>query len=133
MLYQSDANPDIEARDVRDMICDQLRDESLARFSWKLYAGVMEHRSMLDSQIASVAENWSLGRMPPTDRNVLRIGAYELLMTETPHRVVIDESIELAKKFGTAQSAQFVNGILDRLIPEGKRDDDESGNSAAGE
>jgi N utilization substance protein B len=133
MLYQSDANPDIDAQAVRDMIRDQLHDESLVRFGWELYAGVMEHRSLLDSQIASVAENWSLGRMPPTDRNVLRIGVYELLMTETPHRVVIDESIELAKKFGTAQSAQFVNGILDRLVPEGKREDDVTGESAVGE
>ncbi len=59
--------------------------------------------------------------MAPTDRNALRLGAYELLFTDTPHRVVIDETIELARRFGAAQSPQFVNGILDRLIPPEKR------------
>ena len=73
---------------------------------------------------ASVADNRTppiLSRMAPTDRNILRLGAYELLHTETPHRVVIDEAIEMAKKFGSVQSFQFVNGILDRLIPAEKR------------
>jgi N utilization substance protein B len=59
--------------------------------------------------------------MAPTDRNILRLGAYELLHTDTPHRVVIDEAVEMAKKFGSTQSFQFVNGILDRLIPAEKR------------
>jgi transcription antitermination protein NusB len=59
--------------------------------------------------------------MAPTDRNALRLGAFELLFTQTPHRVVIDETIELARRFGTAQSPQFVNGILDKLVPPDKR------------
>jgi len=59
--------------------------------------------------------------MAPTDRNVLRLGAFELLYTETPPRVVVDEALELAKRYGTAQSSQFVNGILDRLMPGGGR------------
>ena len=54
--------------------------------------------------------------MPPTDRNVLRLGAYEILYSDTPDRVAVNEAIELAKRFGTAQSASFVNGILDRLM-----------------
>ena len=79
----------------------------------------------LDARISAAAENWTLARMAPTDRNALRLGAYELLFTNTPHRVVIDETIELARRFGTAQSPQFVNGILDRLIPPEKRQSDE--------
>ena len=55
--------------------------------------------------------------MAATDRNILRLAAYELLHTDTPRAVAIDEAIELAKRFGSAQSAQFVNGILDRLNP----------------
>ena len=54
--------------------------------------------------------------MAATDRNVLRLGAYELLHVDTPPRVTIDEAVELAKRFGSAQSAQFVNGILDKLL-----------------
>ena len=54
--------------------------------------------------------------MAATDRNVLRLGAYEILFTETPDRVVINEAIELAKRYGTNNSSQFVNGVLDRLM-----------------
>ena len=55
--------------------------------------------------------------MSATDRNVLRMGAFDMLFTETPHRVAINEAVELAKRFGSANSAPFVNGILDKLIP----------------
>ena len=70
--------------------------------------------------IEKVAANWSLRRMAPTDRNVLRLATFELQHTETPPRVIIDEAIEMARKYGSAQSPPFVNGILDRLIPGGK-------------
>jgi transcription antitermination protein NusB len=121
MLYQIDVNPDVAATAVREMIREQLPEEDLRTFAWSLFAGVRENRGALDAQIATAAENWTLQRMAPTDRNALRLGSYELLFTETPHRVVIDETIELARRFGTAQSPQFVNGILDRLIPPEKR------------
>jgi N utilization substance protein B len=125
MLYQIDVNPDVDAQTVREMIRVQLPDEALRQFAWSLFAGVMEWRARLDAKIESVAENWTLGRMAPTDRNVLRLGAFELLHTDTPHRVVIDEAIELGRKFGTAQSPQFVNGILDRIVPESKKSESE--------
>lgn len=121
MLYQVDVNPDTKADSVRRQIREQLPDADLSDFCWQLFAGVMESRGLLDEKIESVAENWTLKRMAPTDRNVLRLGGYELLLTDTPHKVVIDEAIELARKFGTSQSAQFVNGILDKLIPDDKR------------
>lgn len=121
MLYQLDLNEDVAADAVRAMIQEELRDEAVARFAWGLFAGVMETRKQLDERIASAAANWSLSRMPPTDRNVLRLGAYELLFTDTPHRVVIDEALELAKTYGTAQSSAFVNGILDRMVPSERR------------
>ena len=54
--------------------------------------------------------------MAATDRNVLRLGAYEILYTDTPDRAAINEAVELAKRFGSAQSAQFVNGILDKFL-----------------
>jgi len=118
MLYQVDMNPDVEAMTVREMIDEQISDEALQEFTWNLFSGVLEQRNMLDEKIIEVAENWSLHRMPPTDRNILRMGCFELFFSDVPPRVVIDEAIELAKKFGTAQSSQFINGILDRLIPE---------------
>lgn len=121
MLYQVDLNPEIDLRAVRAMVDDSLSDPDLREFAWRLFVGVREARPMLDAKIQSVAENWSLKRMAPTDRNVLRLGLFELVNTDTPHRVVLDEAIELARVFGSAQSAQFVNGILDKLVPPEKR------------
>jgi N utilization substance protein B len=124
MLYQKDLNGDVTADTIREMLQEQLRDEELSRFGWSLFAGVMESRAAIDARLEAVAANWTLSRMAPTDRNVLRLGAFELLYTDTPHRVVIDEALELAKTYGGAQSSAFVNGILDRLIPEDKRSAD---------
>ncbi len=122
LLYQLDVNPDVDAETLRAQIREQLHeDEAVERFCWHLVTGVMEARRALDARIEAVAENWSLGRMATTDRNALRIGAFELLMTDTPHRVVIDEAIELARRFGAANSPQFVNGLLDRLVPPERR------------
>lgn len=77
--------------------------------------------SVIDEKIEAVAANWTVGRMPTTDRNAIRLGAFELLYTDTPPRVAIDEALELAKSFGSANSSAFVNGVLDRLIPREKR------------
>ncbi|MBW3541726.1 MAG: transcription antitermination factor NusB [Planctomycetes bacterium] len=121
MLYQADLNADVGAHAVRAMIEEQIPDEDLAAFAWRLFVGTMEWRAMLDERISAVAENWTLARMAPTDRNVLRLAAFEILQTKTPVAVVIDEAVDLARKFGTAQSPQFVNGILDRLVPATRR------------
>ncbi len=126
MLYQIDINPDVGATALRDMIEEQLGRGPMADFCWRLFTGVMEFKPRLDARISEAAENWTLGRMAPTDRNVLRLGVYELLLTDTPLRVVIDEAIELARKFGAEQSPQFVNGILDRLVPPEKKSADTS-------
>jgi N utilization substance protein B len=78
--------------------------------------GVLRNLAELDVLLESKADNWSLGRMAATDRNVLRLGAFEIRYSDTPDRVAIDEAVELAKRYGSAQSSQFVNGILDKLI-----------------
>jgi N utilization substance protein B len=100
-----------------------VHDEELYEFAWFLFIGVMERRDELDARIEPIAQNWSLKRMAPTDRNVLRLGAYELLFMNTPPKVAINEALEMAKRYGSAQSSQFVNGILDRLMPPEKKDD----------
>ena len=122
MLYQRDLNPDASIEVIRGMIAEELPERPLQEFTWSLFSGVLEWRTQIDRHLEELAANWQLSRMAPTDRNILRLGAFELLHTETPHRVVIDEAIEMAKKFGSVQSFQFVNGILDRLIPTDKRD-----------
>lgn len=121
MLYQADLNPDATADTIRSMIAEELREPGLQEFAWGLFSGVKEWKSQIDRHLEETAANWQLSRMAPTDRNILRLGAFELLHTDTPHRVVIDEAVEMAKKFGSMQSFQFVNGILDRLVPAEKR------------
>ncbi|WP_437185452.1 transcription antitermination factor NusB [Planctomicrobium sp. SH668] len=121
MLFQVDLNSDVSGRVVRDMIAHRVKEIELQEFAWRLFSGTMEHRSELDEKIQAVSEKWRLSRMAGTDRAVLRLGAFELLFTATPVGVVINEALELAKKFGSKQSSQFVNGILDRLVPEERR------------
>jgi N utilization substance protein B len=122
MLFQKDLNPDVSPDTIREQIQEMLdNNEQLCRFAWNLFAGTMESLKFLDQKIELVAANWTVNRMPPTDRNTIRLGAFELLFTETPYPVVIDEALELAKSFGSAQSASFVNGILDKLVPAAKR------------
>lgn len=118
LLYRQDLNPTDNIESAEEFVAERLNTPELRQFCWMLFTGTIEWRKMIDARIEEVAANWSLQRMAPTDRNVLRLGCFELLYTETPNRVVVDESIELAKKFGDAQSPQFVNGILDKLMPD---------------
>ena len=87
----------------------------LAEFTLTLSRGVVENRIELDRWIEAIAKNWRMDRMAHLDRNVLRLAVYELIFhSDTPYKVVINEAIDIAKRFSTAQSGSFVNGILDR-------------------
>lgn len=95
-------------------------DEAL-RYAGVLVEGTLSHREEIDGLIRTQADNWRLERMPAVDRNVLRLAIYELLYEEeTPPLVVVDEAIELAKKFGSENSGRFINGLLDGLIKSGR-------------
>lgn len=116
VLYQWDLNPPGDPAEEETLLQHRLGSEDLVEFARGLVAGVRSHREHLDRMIRQTAANWSLERMAATERNVLRLGAYEILHSDTPDPVAIDEAVELAKRFGGAHSAQFVNGILDRLM-----------------
>lgn len=117
ILFQNDLNADTPQSAQERFMAVRLRgDRQLIEFAGELLDGVQNHRDELDQQLAKAAENWKLKRMANTDRNVLRIGAYEVLFSDTPDRVAINEAINLAKRYGTNNSSQFVNGILDRLM-----------------
>jgi N utilization substance protein B len=110
-------NPDSSFEVESEFIRGRLHgDPCLIDFAVSLLRGVEAHRVELDQFLEQTSSNWKLGRMTATDRAVLRLGAFELLFTNTPDAVVINEAIELARRYGTSQSPQFVNGILDRLI-----------------
>lgn len=84
-------------------------------FAEGIVKGVVEFRAVIDQKISEHAKNWSLKRMNPVDLSILRIGVYELLyQPEIPTAVVIDEAIEIAKRYGTKESPAFINGILDK-------------------
>ena len=91
-------------------------DEAKA-FAEQLVKGVLEHRKDLDALIGKYATNWKVSRMQIVDRNILRIGAYELFwLDDVPAKVTMDEAIELAKSFGDDEAAKFVNGVLDKVL-----------------
>jgi len=91
-----------------------------------LVRGVRRDAEKLDERIRAASQNWRLERMARIDRNALRLGTYELLtVTDVPRAVVLDEAVELAKRFGGEESSKFVNGVLDRIADDlGRRDTD---------
>ena len=91
--------------------------QSMRDFTERLVSGTLEHRDDLDEIISKQADHWRLSRMPIVDRNILRLALFELLHEPaTPRPVVIDEALEIAKRFSTPRSSQFINGILDGVL-----------------
>jgi transcription antitermination protein NusB len=91
-------------------------DPPVPEYSRDLVNGVAEHQESIDGLISASSVDWTLDRMPPVDRTVLRLAAYELLWCDdVPTAVAIDEAVELAKSLSTDDSPAFVNGVLARL------------------
>jgi len=116
MLYQVDMTG-IEPDEVFPHFDDLKKVPAETRdYACSLVKGTVFQRDEIDKMIVRQAENWRLERMPIVDRNILRLAVYELLnCPETPAAVVIDEALEIAKRFSTPKSSQFVNGILDGI------------------
>ncbi|MBN1405833.1 MAG: transcription antitermination factor NusB [Candidatus Omnitrophica bacterium] len=94
-------------------------EEEVKDFATSLAGGTIKNMERIDSTISSYAQNWQLKRMAVIDRNIIRMGAYELLfLKDVPPKVSINEAVELAKKYGDTESSKFVNGILDRINKE---------------
>ncbi len=92
-------------------------DPRLGEYAIELVEGVARHQERIDSLIATYSVGWPLDRMPAVDRNVLRLGVYELLwQDEVPDVVAIDEAVGLAQQLSTDESPQFVNGLLNRIM-----------------
>lgn len=97
-----------------------VREDSVGRprpdaFAEKLFRGVVDNLADVDERIARHAEHWKIPRMPAVDRNILRLAVYEMLRTDTPPAVIIDEGLELARRFAGEESGHFVNGVLDAV------------------
>lgn len=117
LLFQAEAT----GRSVKDVLGGDyaLSQGPLDDYARELALGADELRPVLDEIIAASSKNWALGRMPATDRNLLRIALFEMLREdEVAVAVTIDETVELAKYFGTEQSSKFINGLLGHVAAE---------------
>lgn len=90
-------------------------------FANQLFEGAVAHSAGMDELVRRHAENWRLERMAAIDRAILRLASYELRTGQTPPKVVINEAVELAKRFSSAEAAPFINGILDAIHKAGRK------------
>jgi N utilization substance protein B len=115
VLYESDLRGTDPLRTLADRLAQS--DPPIPEYAVELVEGVTAHRAELDTLIATSAQDWTIERMPPVDRNLLRLGAFELLYADdVPDAVAVNEAVELAGRLSTDESASFVNGVLGRLL-----------------
>jgi len=118
VLYESE----LRGLDPLAVLGDRLAqsDPPVPEYAVALVEGVVSHRAAIDSLLSAVSADWPLERMPSVDRNVLRIGTYELLYCadDVPEGVAISEAVELATSLSTDESPKFVNGVLARVARE---------------
>lgn len=102
--------------DFFDMTVKEEDGAQVKDFACKLISDIWDNLSFIDEKISEYATNWQLSRMAIVDRNILRLGTYELLYrSDIPPKVAINEAVELAKKYGDLESGKFVNGVLDKI------------------
>jgi transcription antitermination factor NusB len=117
ILYQFDITKrPMDAVVVSYWKAEETRDQEVIAYANLLAQGVNGHIQVIDQKISDYATNWQIKRMAIIDRNIMRIGLYELQHTDgIPPKVAINEAVELAKKYGDLESSKFVNGILDKI------------------
>ena len=116
MLFEWDMTRQEPAR-VEKLFWKSARaSESTRKFADQLFEGAVAQAATIDQLVEKLAENWRLDRLAAVDRSILRLAIFELRFGTAPPKVVIDEALELAKKFSSAESAAFLNGILDAAL-----------------
>jgi N utilization substance protein B len=118
MLFAADVAKTPEnvlTRDYWNELGETDIDEATRDFATQLAVGTLRELEKVDAKIRSRAEHWRIPRMAIVDRNVLRLAVYEFLYEQTPHTVVINEALEIARRFSTFEATQFINGILDAV------------------
>ena len=120
-LYQTEFNSENPRLEL-DSFCERLSvSEEIKSFAQELIKKLLLHEKEVDELLKKISANWPQDRMAIIDRNILRLGISELLFdSTTPPKVVINEAIEIAKKFGTHESPDFINGILDKIFKDSK-------------
>lgn len=118
MLFAADVDkdePSVLTADYWSELGDQTFDERTREFANNLVRGTLTNLPTVDDRIRSRAEHWRIERMAIVDRNILRLAVYEFLYEDTPRTVVINEALEIARRFSTFEATQFINGILDAI------------------
>jgi len=118
MLFAADvvAEPQYFATaDYWTELGESIDDEKTRAFADNLVNGTLRELPTIDDRIRTRAEHWRIERMAIVDRNILRFSVYEFLYEDTPHTVVINEALEIARRFSTFEATQFINGILDAI------------------
>lgn len=117
MLFQHDLSGNSPSAIVATFEDLQKAKVPVRDFAVRIFEGTLRHLEEIDGMITLQAENWRLSRMAVVDLNIIRMSIYEFMHeNETPKLVIIDEAIEIGKKFGTDKSSQFINGILDGVL-----------------
>ena len=116
-LYQHEMNPEpLEAALPLFWAGQESADQEMRDFAERIIRGTLEHIKDLDPIISKYTDNWQINRMAAVDRNIMRLGTYELLyMDDIPPKVSINEAVNMAKKFSQIDSGKFVNGVLDKI------------------
>jgi len=116
VLYSCDHEAVTDRKQWEPTLADAECSPEVRAFALELVEGVLGDRVRIDALIAGAADNWELSRLATVDRNILRVAVHELTARQDiPAKVSINEAIELGKRFSTAQSGAFINGILDRI------------------
>jgi N utilization substance protein B len=125
MLYQLD----MSGQDLRDVLSTSgimgALDPEVRQFAKMLVEGVMRDLKEIDALISAHSTNWKISRMAAVDKNILRMAVYELKnFSDIPMKVTINEAVEIAKRYGSSESGAFVNGVLDNIAQEIKKNQD---------
>lgn len=124
MLFALDAGQATAEHVITDFWRESPGDSEGRPYADELVRSIARDLEATDELIRAASKNWRLERMTRVDRNVLRLGAWELLhRSDVPRAVILDEAVEIAKRFGTEESGSFVNGVLDRIADDCGRHD----------
>ena len=123
MLYQFETNGNDPERAL-SIYCESFPYQpDIVQYAQSILAGVKREKGKIDACIEQACENWRMDRITYVDKGIMRLSVYEMLFSsDVPPKVAIDEALELAKKYGSEDSREFINGVLDRVLREHYRD-----------
>jgi N utilization substance protein B len=117
-IYAADlrkVSPETLIAETQLQVSDRQNQDEIFSYARDIVTGVIEHHSEIDDLLETYSEGWSIERMPNVDRAILRVGIWEILYSDTPNGVVVNEAVEVAKDYSTEESGGFINGLLSRV------------------